>query len=541
MSLPNDGVKNGGTMFSSEISGSDTSERHSEDRGTEPNFRAFAIDSSGNPVYGDPLEVTEGSAYISFVLHSIMSNFFQKKDSLEYIMREVYAQYPASRNLTIHVCGDGVYRTTQSTLFSGSQTRDPITRGAESWKEKYDQVVQNFADSGLSTDQSAVYWDQVKTHSNYLPIKKFTDVVFKSDLNLEGDLKSGVFPDVQNSVLVELLSDITSLSISQKVLGIAEGFKTKNKTKADKRAKQAKGAAKKINELATQLGIDRKHDHICDEGVTWFNQLLAATREYLSEEFAVFMVLSLFENAASVKAVLGVDRLGLPPETRMTPVLNYPISRTKGSDAIFIAYRLVEGLYIKYCGPLNLPVIAKPAVLVDIFMPDVYPSYGLDLPDGKPAAKDKQDELLRVKEPDSSTSVVSSGHAFFTPAPDSNADEATARKIIHLINSHINSTAVGLHTATNIKYKNGVECDIVVSKLESAPSEQIDNRVRNAQEERIKQLIIDGIEFVRDGTTELVITIEYIGFSIKLTMSSVQPSASFKEAKAMSSSPSKWS
>ena len=65
------------------------------------------------------------------------------------MMEWMRGQYRDSSMPIVYVCGDTVYRNTQHCLFS-SEGRDPINKGRESWKRKYELVIDEFKNDGKS-------------------------------------------------------------------------------------------------------------------------------------------------------------------------------------------------------------------------------------------------------------------------------------------------------------------------------------------------------------------------------------------------------
>lgn len=454
------------------------------------------------------------SQSIVYVLVSIMSGLYHRPADMESMMRATYNLYGHLDIPIVYVCGDTVYNITKDYLFR-TEGRDPVEKGRESWLRLHHQTVKKLQAEHLRLNHEIVYWDTLKKASSYLDIRKFTDVVFNSALTLE--ILQEKFPGVDGSRLSDLLQDISEASILNVVPVIAQEFRSKNLHKLERREKDK---AKRITQLRAELAretrvVQGEQTHLSEETpelVTLKSGLELATHDYLSEEYAVFLLLSFLQNSLTIKNTLKLGSMGLDAAIELNPILVYPITATKGSDVIFKTFQDVEALYLKYCVFLNLPIISQPVELMDLPVTEVFSN------EARSEASSVSEDTERESKSASATKLFSA----YPSLPFFSSSEGLAQialKIIDKIDAHLKlkSTAT-----TRTLYKNGITCEITSSTKLKASDEITDLA-------DISMLIESAISNVKKETVEADTAIfNYSGHRFELMVKLTENSLSLR-------------
>lgn len=334
-----------------------------------PNFRVFTPSEVGGSMYAPPLtKSTDSPRFMLYMLVSIMNSLFTDELSAKHMISEAQVAYGDFPLPTIYACGDTIYNITKEYLFNmKGKTVDPVADATKKWNKQYNKAIEYLQSEGVNVEHECISWSAFENIEEYRMFRKFTDAIVNAGLTLEK--LQAAFPEVSDTeVISALFLDVQQQHILENIADIAENYAEKNAKKLKvaansekKQQKNALAALKKFN----------GHDAALGEVLTLEQRkegLLSATYTFLSNEYAVFLLLAHLTNTSLIKEKLGLKSAALDTPLPVTPILSYPISSTLGADLTFTTFLKINHLYCKYSTSLALPETAM-AIFVDSLVP----------------------------------------------------------------------------------------------------------------------------------------------------------------------------
>jgi len=472
-------------------------------------------------------------------LISAKGEFHQNKKKLQQEIELLHRMYSDSTFPVVYIFGDSVYK-------NAKVSEDELARAKASWQRKYDDAIFQLQQKGENTKEILVFWDAVKNDESYTQIKVFVDAVFDPSVSI--DSLARAFPNIQTQgVLEQLLEKVQSLNLVENLIKITEEFKKKNLLPLAKKEKKEHGKRKKeealdklINsKIAILTNIDEQLLNVNETVKQPSDVFQEQTLAFLKEEYAVFMNLYLPSTFGQMieKCGLNIDNIDLLLPIR--PVLHYPITPTKGSLLIFETFRLIERIYIEYCGVLDLPLVSSPVCIMDVIVPDdvthdeekkissdneeleIACNQKADIKTILPASNIAEQSLVQPLMP-----YVVPKSAFYQPPVITTEIRAIASKIVELINDFLITSDKEIQINTQIEYRNGIDCDISVNTTIHINENGV-NHVHSNPWILIGENIERAIYHVKTDLVSINININYLGYPISLSMRPPQASLKF--------------
>lgn len=481
-----------------------------------PGFRLFRS-RQGNVAYADLdsdslIEVTK---YYPFILVSIMNTHFTYDASMGYMLRSAYSVF-CERTATplTSFCPYELQYITDRYLFKqedGSHTE--VDKRKDKWVNSYNKLISQEKSQHSSLVAHLLYGQIFKEFPVFDQIKNFLQVVFNySFLLLDKDAVAQSFPSLfSNDTHGDIfLGKISDLHLADAVRQIARGFSSKNLTKLQAKADEARKKIEERRQFLDETGLSSIADFSQNKDINILEQakegLENATQGYLCEEYTYLLCLSLLDCSAELRRQVDIPSVS---EESCVPLLIYPIDDKEGAWLIFKTFQDVEAFYREYAGMLNLPIANHALPIADIHIPEQYRPV-------RQAAK-KSELLLR------------SSSAIFPVFSD---QDKMVNNIVCLLEDLLEAIDEQFSETILMQYKNGIDCRIEVTKVSLSQEELVASGSKKEQKVRIvnraREVLRKVVAALKDPESEIEKMVKYIQFglySVELEMTTRQDCA----------------